>query len=141
MFYEQILMNYFVAAAAGFESIGLLHLVFIQSDLSKTCASNLLINRNAAFLNMNQSIISAFAANTSISVPPPLSCIQDLIVFQIDNLDLSYIDLNNNLNNSRPSSICEPFFNNFKSFETIWLNYINRLREYTTSMSIYFLSF
>jgi len=141
MFYEQVLIDSFVVAAAGFASIGLLHLAIIQSDLTKTCASNLLINRNAAFLNMNQSIISAFASNTSISVPSPLSCIQDLIVFQIDNLDLIYIEFNNTLNNPSPSSNCEPFFSNFKSFETIWLNYINRLRDHATSMSIYFLSF
>lgn len=141
MLYKQVLMNSFVVAAAGFESIGLLHLAIIQTDLTKTCSSKLLINRNAEFLNMNQSIISAFAANTSISVPPPLSCIQDLIVFQIENLDMIFIDLNNTLNNLSPSLNCEPFFRNFKSFENIWINYINRLREYTTSMTIYFVNF
>jgi hypothetical protein len=131
--------NIAIDGASGFASIGLVHIFSNQIELSKVCLVNLLTTSKADFLNMDRNIISAFIANTSIAVPKPLSCIQGTFTAQINTINSLFTKIDNNITNPSPSLNCEPLFSDFKSFEIIWVNYINRLRDYATSMTIYIL--
>jgi len=87
---------------------------------------------------MNSTIVSAYFANQSISVPPPLSCIKGLVDSAINTVDSGFGNINNTINTPSPSPNCNPFYTEFKTFATIWYKQVTKIRNYATSKNVLF---
>lgn len=116
-----------------FTSLGLLSVFnqYIQQ------VSNIFINMQsksiAEFLNMDPVLIAQYIANQSISVPPPLSCIQGLVNSQINTVNAAVNSVQNNIVTSSIPPNCEPLYSQFQAFEGVWYHYLNQLRDYAIS--------
>ena len=85
---------------------------------------------------MNSTILSAYFANQSISVPPPLSCIKGLVDSAVNTVDSGFGNINNTIITSSPSANCNPFYTEFKTFATIWYKQVTKIRNYATSKNV-----
>lgn len=102
----------------------------------RPCGADTLSKTIAEILNVNVSIVNELLTNSSISVPPPLSCVKGLITSFSDALYSTYNLINNTVANPSTPPNCEPFNGQFVTFERFWYKYLNELRDYATSKSI-----
>ena len=136
---SKIMLDIFSGRAVIFASINRISLYLEYMNLINMCSSNTLTNMYAEILNINRSIVSEFLANQSISVPPPLSCVQGLLSSLANTLNSTFNTINETVGNPNPSSNCEPFYGKFMEFERVWYKYFNELRDHAISKTIIFL--
>jgi len=134
----KIKFEIFSGRAAVFESINKTSLYADYMNSINICSSKALTNMYAELLNMNRSIVSEFLANQSISVPPPLSCIQGLVNSLAETVNSTFNTINNTVTNPNARSNCEPFYGKFMEFERVWYKYVNELRDHAISKEIIF---
>lgn len=90
----------------------------------------------AELLHIDVSIVNAYNANQSITVPPPLSCVSGAVTSLSNLANTAVNQFNSSVVISSPPSTCEPFFTEFRVFANIWYNYVNQLVNSATSKEL-----
>ncbi|CAG9797368.1 unnamed protein product [Chironomus riparius] len=124
------------SSSGVFASIGLSNVYAMYTELLSNIFLNMQSVSIAEFLNMDPVLIANYIANQSISVPPPLSCIQGLIDSQINTVNSAANNVQNNIISSSIPPNCNPLYGQFQAFEGVWYHYLNQLRDYAINNSI-----
>ncbi|CAG9807512.1 unnamed protein product [Chironomus riparius] len=127
-----------VAQAALFNTIGQLPLYINYYNALAKCQADSYANGIAELLHMDVSIINAYIADQSITVPPPLSCVAGAVTSLQNLANAAVNQFNSNVVISSPPPSCEPFFTQFRVFANIWYNYVNELVNFATNNSIHY---
>ena len=126
-------VNVGTSSYSVFASIGLSNVYALYTGLLSNLFSNMQSLSIAEFLNMDPTLIANYIANQSISVPPPLSCIQGLVDSQINTVNLAANNVQNSILASSIPPNCNPLHGQFQAFEGVWYHYLNQLRDYAIS--------